>query len=132
MKTRTILIAAFSFFAVMTVQANNDRSHDNKDNAITNAQFMGGETALQDYIESNLVYPSCAREKALEGSVKVSFFVLPDGSIYNAKVIEGMDQVCDQVALRFVENMPNWMPATKNGQAAASKVKLNIKFRLNG
>jgi TonB family protein len=129
MKIRTILIVAISFFALMTSHANNNNDKD-KENAVTSAQFAGGEEALQQYIKAHLVYPSCAREKALEGTVKVSFFVLPDGSIHNARVVEGMDEVCDQVALRCVENMPNWKPATQNGQAAASKVTMNISFQL--
>lgn len=129
MKIRTILIATFSFFVVISSHGNTSSSH-NHEKIVTKAQFVGGETALQDYIKTNLVYPSCAREKALEGTVIISFFVLPDGSIYNAKVVEGMDKVCDQAALSFVNNMPNWAPANRNGIAAASKVQMNINFQL--
>lgn len=128
MKSRAIFITVFALFSLMTAHANNDKPVN--ENAVTNAQFIGGKTALQDYIKINLVYPSCAREKALEGVVRVSFFVLPDGSIYNAKVVKGMDKVCDKVALQVIKNMPHWTPATQNGQAAASKINMNITFRL--
>jgi TonB family protein len=115
-------------FVVITAQANNNKKNKDKENVITTAQFVGGEDALQRFINANLVYPVCAREDALEGAVKVSFFVLPDGSVHNAKVVSGMSVACDQVALNFVKNMPKWEPATRNGKASASKVTLNIHF----
>lgn len=136
MKIQTILLAAFSLFTVMTAQANNHNKTNNKDkdkeNVITDAQFMGGHDSMQQYIDANLAYPACALEEGMEGTVEISFFVLPDGSIYNAKVLKGITNQCDQAALKIVENMPGWEPATKNGMAVASKAKIAINFRLEG
>ena len=94
------------------------------------AIFPGGDAALQTYIGSELVYPSCARRDAIEGKVKVSFVVLPDGTIYGANIREGLTEACDREVIRFIEAMPQWQPASRAGKAVASKVKLSINFEL--
>jgi len=117
-------------FIAISANANNTNTPNPED--VTTAQFADGQEALADYISNNLVYPSCAREKAIEGTVKIAFFVLPDGSIHRPRVEEGINEVCDQVALNFVKNIPNWKPAYKNGEAVASKVKMIVNFKLEG
>ncbi len=132
MRTKLFFIAAICFFVVSNTQANNNPNKSEDKPAIKKAHFNDGTSSFQEYVKMNLIYPSCAREKALEGKVDVSFFVLPDGTIHGARVTRGMDKVCDKVALNMINNMPNWNPAQKNGKPMASKVKVSINFRLDG
>lgn len=132
MRNRIIIIASFFLFVAINVQANNDKNTPDKSEEISQAHYIGSEVSFQEYIKTNLVYPSCARDKGLEGKVTVSFFVLPDGSIHKPRVTEGIDDACDKVALDIIEKMPNWKPAEKNGKPVASRVNVVINFRLVG
>lgn len=122
-------------FLTVTANANNGPKKGSKNGpdkpvAIQNADFKGGNTEMLDYIHTNLKYPECARENALEGTVEISFFVLADGSIHGARVIDGFDTPCNNAALKVIQDMPNWTPATRNGQAVGSKHKVKINFNL--
>ena len=101
----------------------------NKD-GITLANYNGGQALLQAFIAQNLKYPSYAREEAIEGTVEVAFHVLPDGRIYGAKVVKDLGYGCDEAALKMIESMPKWKPATQQGIAKASRVKLAVQFKL--
>lgn len=97
---------------------------------VTQAGFIGGQEELGQYLEKNLVYPDCARQDGIEGEVTISFHVLSNGSIHGAKVVEGLTEKCDKVALKVISEMPNWIPATRNGKAMSSKYQLKIHFSL--
>lgn len=118
------------FFSVSATAANGPGKDNDGTKVVKEANFTGGDTELTAYIQENLVYPTCAREQSLEGEVVISFFVLRDGSIHGARVVQGFDEVCDAKALEVVKEMPNWTPATANGKPAASKKYLTIKFEL--
>ncbi len=130
MKNIIIIFAAVMTFFATTVNAtttNNDHP-----SPVIPAIFKGGEAAFENYIQENLVYPECAREKAVEGEVTISFFVLADGSIHGARVVKGIDEKCDQVALDVITNMPKWLPAQQGSKAMASKNYVKVNFQLEG
>ena len=107
-----------------------DNSIHLEKNAILKASFPGGQDLMKQYVTQNLEYPVEARVHAIEGLVKLSFFVLPDGSIHRVKILEGLGHGCDEEALELIESMPNWIPATVQGNATCSKVALAIRFEL--
>ena len=94
------------------------------------AFYYGGHSAIKNYFDTYLSYPSCARETGIEGKVTISFFVLPDGSIYRPRVEKGIQEKCDQVALQAIKDMPTWVPAMHKGLPVASKNSITIHFRL--
>lgn len=126
MKNQFVLILAFLMISVSGLEAH--AIHDPE--KIELAQFKGGPAALQQYVTKHLIYPDCARQSALEGSVTVSFFVLADGAICNPKVEQSLSEACDLAALQLIENMPGWQPANKNGEAMHSRIKMKIWFSL--
>lgn len=128
------LIAFLSFVALMAIQlnANPIYTEENNDDKIIKAHFTGGKSALHDYINEHLHYPSCARERGVEGQVTVSFYVLADGTIHGAKIVDGLDTKCDGVALNVVQNMPKWVPATAKGQQVPTKQYLTFNFYIQG
>jgi len=95
------------------------------------AEFPGGELARFRFLSNNLRYPQLAREKKIQGTVYLEFFVEPDGSLTDIKVIKGIGGGCDEEALRVTSIMPKWKPATQKGKAVRIRFNMAIKFVLD-
>ncbi len=120
---KTIFYLLFSSINLITTASVNEAS-------IATANFPGGPAAFQQFTAEHLVYPTCAREGAVEGVIKVGFTVLEDGSIDRIQILEGLDPACNEAAILFIRSMPDWIPATKFGKHVATKVNLAINFQL--
>ena len=92
--------------------------------------FPGGDEALMQYLADNVCYPEIAAEMGIEGVVTVEFTVKADGSIADAKIVRMVDPDLEEEALRLVNSMPRWTPASDNGTPASARYSLPIKFRL--
>jgi periplasmic protein TonB len=95
------------------------------------AQWIGGEAALLKYLSSMLKYPQLAIENKIEGRVYVQFVVEPDGSVSQVKLVRDIGGGCGREALRVVNQMPNWAPASQNGKVVRSRFTLPVMFKLN-
>jgi TonB family protein len=95
-------------------------------------QFPGGESARINYLMRNIQYPKLAKEKGIQGSVYVSFIVLSDGNITDAKILRGIGGGCDEEALRVVKNMAKWKPGRQNGKTVDVLYNMQINFCLDG
>ncbi len=95
------------------------------------AEFPGGNDAMQKFIIQNTVYPNMARKMGIEGKVFVSFVIEKDGSISNVNVVRGVDKSLDGEAVRVVSMMPKWKPGKNNGYAVRLKKTIPINFTLN-
>lgn len=103
-----------------------------KENPIeTEAEFPGGEKERMKFITLNLEYPFSAKEKGLEGTVYIGFFVEKDGSLTNIKILKGLDAGFNEEVLRLVKLMPKWKPATVEGKPKRVMCNMPISFKLN-
>ncbi len=93
--------------------------------------FPGGQAALMQYLQSNLRYPTMAREAGIQGTVFVTFVVERDGSITDVRVLRGVGGGLDEEAVRVVRGMPRWTPGRQRGQAVRVQFNLPIRFVLN-
>ena len=93
-------------------------------------EFPEGDVALFNYLGKETNYPSVAVDNGSEGMVYVSFIIDSDGSIFDVVVLRGVDPYIDLEAVRVVKEMPNWKPATKNGEPIRVNYNLPISFRL--
>lgn len=100
--------------------------------ADTQAQFPGGQAAMDTFIADNMVYPAASKKNGIEGVVNVSFTVKADGQIGTIKIVRMIDPDLEQEAMRLVKSMPAWEPATKDGTAVDSSVQIPIVFQLPG
>lgn len=73
-------------------------------------------------------FPLEAKAKGITGTVLVKFVVEKDGSISNAKVIVPLYPACDEAALRGVQSMPHWIPATKQGEPVRSYYSIPFAY----
>lgn len=80
-----------------------------------------GETAFENYLKTKTVNP----ENKYSGTVRVSFIVMPDGSLQDFKIIRHLNEECDAEAIRVIKEGPAWAPAS-DGKPA--KVKVRVKF----
>ena len=95
------------------------------------AEFPGSEDSLNAFLHRNIRYPKDAKDKKIEGTVYVSFVVERDGDITDAKVVRDIGYGCGEEALRVLNTMPKWKPATQHGYAVRQQNNLPIRFSLN-
>jgi TonB family protein len=83
------------------------------------------------YIAQNLIYPTEARKKGLEGKVFVEFIVQEDGSLTDFNILKGVDPLLDNEAMRIVKTSPQWLPGKQKGVAVKQKMVMPILFKLS-
>ena len=94
-------------------------------------EFPGGRQALFDFISTNVVYPTVARENGIEGKAIVQFVVEKDGSISHVQVVRTAgDPSLDKEAIRVVRAMPKWLPGKHRGKLLRVKYTVPFNFRL--
>jgi TonB family protein len=86
--------------------------------------------ALGSFISENLVYPTEARTKGIDGKVFVQFIVNEDGSISDPTIKKGVDTQLDNAAIAVVKAMPNWNPGKQKGIAIRQQFVLPVNFAL--
>ena len=88
--------------------------------------FPGGDAALMSFLKENIRYPEEAREKGIQGRVRVSFLVCRDGSIADVKIVQQLHPLLDAEAVRVVKLMPKW----ENQGKTRERFDLPISFSL--
>jgi len=85
---------------------------------------------FNNYIVSHMRYPEAARAANMTGKVIVRFVVNEDGTVSDAKVIQGIGGGCDEEAIRVINSMPKWKPGKQNGIAVKVYCSVPINFML--
>ena len=93
-------------------------------------KFPGGDTALMQFIASNIKYPKDAQDQQKQGRVVISFVVEKDGSVTEAKILKNVSPSLDEEALRVISTMPKWEPGMQKGKAVRAKYTVPVTFRL--
>ncbi|MBX2899344.1 MAG: TonB family protein [Cyclobacteriaceae bacterium] len=94
------------------------------------AEPKGGIVAFYRFIGASIRYPKEAKSRKIQGQVLVEFIVNKDGSISDAKVLQGIGGGCDEEALRVLMLSPNWLPGTQRGKPVRQKMVIPIIFKL--
>ena len=92
----------------------------------------GGMKGWNMYLSRNLSYPAEARSMGVEGTVIVVFVVNSNGAISDVEILRGIGAGADEEAIKVVENAPDWIPGKQNGEAINTRMRLPIRFRLDG
>jgi TonB family protein len=90
-------------------------SHYNFKQLHTDAVFKDGIAAFQLFIRNNLQFPESAKKHNVSGSVSVGFFIEPNGSLSEIKVVKSLVKSVDDEAIRVINLSPLWIPATEYG-----------------
>lgn len=107
------------------------------------AEYPGGMEAMATWMGEEIKYPAEDKDSESEGTVMVQFIISADGSIQNVKHLDtkvstGFNgetapvptEAMIKEAIRAIESMPSWKPATKDGQSVPVQLTLPVKFKL--
>jgi periplasmic protein TonB len=92
--------------------------------------FPGGDLARKSFIQRNIVYPQLAKQNKIHGIVYVSFIVEKNGTLTNAKIMQGIGAGCDDEALRVVRLMPKWKAGKRQGHEVRVQIVMPLNFIL--
>lgn len=98
----------------------------------TDPEFIAENGNFAYWIGKNTVYPIEAIEYGIQGKILVNFVVDTLGYVTKVRVVRGTDPYLIKEALRVVELMPRWKPATFDGEAVLSRYVVPINFKLDG
>jgi TonB family protein len=87
-----------------------------------------GYPALYEYFSKELAYPAQNIPDSIRGEVVVIFVIDVAGKPVNIQIENSLGQAFDEEAIRIVRKMPAWTPATFNGKAVPSKIRLPLSF----
>ena len=93
-------------------------------------QFPGGDAALINFLNANIVYPQQAAQDKVEGKVVVQFTVKKTGKIDNVKVLRSVRKDLDDEAVRVVKMMPDFIPAKQDGEVTDMPYTIPVSFKL--
>jgi TonB family protein len=138
--TLLVLVALFCGYAIDS-RAQSDHidtastpSIDIRDSSYSNVdklpQFKGGQEAISQYINTNLVYPTMALDLDIEGTVMVEFVIRKDGIIDEVHAVESPHPILSAEAEKIIRNMPAWIPGEKDGRVVNVKYQVPVTFRL--
>jgi TonB family protein len=103
-------------------------------NAGTKPTYTGGNEAMAEYLNKNLVYPQQAKDDGLEGTIYVDFVVGKDGKVSDVTTTDyvagDLDQTLKDEAVRVVSAMPAWTAGRQNGKPVDVKYTVPITFQL--
>jgi TonB family protein len=101
--------------------------------------YPGGMQALSKYLATHIRYPEAAKHAQVEGLAVLQITIDQNGRVSlvepanpnkteNKLANQRPDMVAE--AIRVVQEMPQWEPAYKNGDAVSCKLTLPIQFKL--
>jgi protein TonB len=92
---------------------------------------MGGDAnKFSTWVNQRLVYPDIAKENGVQGRVTLQFTVGKDGSLYNIKVLRGVDPSLDKEAVRVASLSPKWTPGMQRGEPVPVTYTFPVIFQL--
>lgn len=114
------------------VDASNNADNTIYDVAATQPEYPGGQSALRDFLQSNIKYPADAKHNGVDGTVLVQFVVEKDGTLSNIKVLRKSKlPSLDAEALRVVKLIKGFKAGrNENNQLVRVKYSLPVKFVL--
>jgi periplasmic protein TonB len=134
MNTKVFLISIISIFlSLSSVRSfSQDTLQDNKVYTVVEniPVYPGGDAALMEFLSDNIRYPDEAKTSGMTGTVIVRFIVEKDGSVTNAKILQGLGGGCNDEVLRVVKLMKQWTPGKQNGKTVRVLYNLPVKFSL--
>ncbi|TDN37867.1 TonB family protein [Hymenobacter sp. UV11] len=94
--------------------------------------FPGGEEAMGEFFTQHVQIPVKAKQARVTGDVIVMATVGTDGKLINLKVTKGLTPECNAEALRVVQTLPPWQPATRRGVPVPVLVQVPVPFNNAG
>lgn len=94
------------------------------------AEPVEGYPNLYAYFARELKYPQEAIADSVQGVVTVVFTISTEGKPENISIEQSLGEAFDREAIRVIEYMPAWKPASFNGKPVASRISLPLTFQI--
>lgn len=93
-------------------------------------RFPGGSNAMMEYFADSVRYPEPEFQQRKGGYVMVTFTVTGKGRVTDTRVVNGVAGAPNLAAeaMRLLNAMPTWEPATKKGKRVDAEVRLSVPF----
>ena len=93
------------------------------------AQLIGGQKELEEFICNEVVYPPSAIENKVQGTVKIKLTIDENGNLVSESVMESVSRELDDEALRIL-GKTKWKAALSMGKPIKSTKKVAVKFNV--
>ncbi len=60
-----------------------------------------------------------------------NFNLFTEGNVVDAKILRGLGYGIDEVVMRLINKIPNWVPEKINGRRVSVQYNLPVNFNLN-
>jgi len=100
-----------------------------KDAETALAHFKGGEPAMYAWIATHIKMPK-VKDAPKNARVLVRFIVDETGKVGEVEILRGSIDEYNAEALRVVSELPDFIPATENGNPIATSYVVPISFKL--
>lgn len=100
-------------------------------NFVKMPQYPGGNSAMREFINSQLRYPEEALKNRVEGQVHIAYSVSNEGKVEDVEVLNGIGYGCDEEAVRVI-SLLKYAPAANHQFKVRSSQRTRIHFRLPG
>jgi TonB family protein len=97
---------------------------------VKSLSLKGGKYSFEEWFNSFRKYPQEAREKGIQGTVVVQFYVYEDGHLGDASIVRSADPILSQEVLRVLKTSPRWEPVIQNGKPTKTKFEYSTRFSL--
>jgi TonB family protein len=92
------------------------------------SSFNNPDKTFSEFVYANLEYPEAALKQNIEGNVKLSFVVEPDGQVSDIKILnEGVGGGCNNEAIRVI-GLTKWKPAVLEGKYIRYRMFFTMNF----
>jgi TonB family protein len=94
------------------------------------AEPIAGYPDLYEYFNRELTYPHSRVKDSVSGVVAVVFTINKEGHPEKIEIEQSLGKEFDEEAIRVMQNMPLWNPATYNGKPVTSRMSLPLTFQV--
>jgi protein TonB len=101
------------------------------DSFIKQPYYKGGDKALNIFINENLKYPESSKANKIEGDVHIRFEINYKGDVVDAKIIGGLDEACNEEAIRVVKLLKYIVPKNPRHMKITFHKNIRIHYLLH-
>lgn len=128
-----MFILSFQLIVVESYGVNSDsvylQTKDSLKNSIV-AEFPGGKQELYKFILDRLVVENDDFEGSIKTKMFLKFTVQKSGKLKDFVVLKSISKVIDEKIIEIFKQMPDWIPAYKNGKPIESSYTMPIQIEL--
>ena len=92
-------------------------------------EYKGGMERFYERLKS-IKYLHFVRTQNVQGKMIVALVIEKDGTVSNAKIINGLVPAQDKEVLRVVNSLRKWKPGMHNGQPVRVAYNVPLNFKL--